>query len=158
MNNYAYIITECRKAHYGKWEKEAVEACISLLPTLTREELLHMMSSRWLKKNDEVRKAAFQQLFKEQLESHRKMISTSTIDELGSMLTEQNGKNVKWAREELKRRYLLENRDTQLRIISFFVKGTTKQDVQWGQVREKWQQRGMATPPSFLDFLRERAK
>lgn len=137
MNNYAYIINECKKAFYGKWEELAIKACISRLPSLSHEELVHLMSCRWLTKQDEVRKEVFRLLFKEQIEQHEQMISKSTIDELGAMLVEEGGNNVKWARMELKRRYQDASYEEQMRIISYFKKGTTKQDVKWGETREK---------------------
>ena len=137
MNNYAYIINECKKAFYGKWEELAIKACISRLPSLSHEELVNLLSSRWLTKKDEVRKEVFRLLFKEQIEQHEQMISKSTIDELGTMLIEKGGNNVKWARIELKRRYQDASHEEQMRIISYFKKGTTKQDVKWGETREK---------------------
>ena len=137
MNNYAYIINECKKAFYGKWEEQAIKACISRLPSLSHEELIHLMSCRWLTKQDEVRKEVFRLLFKEQIEQHEQMIATSTIDELGAMLIDKGGNNVKWARVELKKRYQKASPDDQEKIISYFKKGTTKQDVKWGETHEK---------------------
>ena len=137
MNNYAYIVNECKKAFYGKWEEQAIKACISRLPSLSHEELVNLLSSRWLTKKDEVRKEAIKVLFKEQIEQHEQMIATSTIDELGAMLVEKGGNNVKWARIELKKRYQKVHRNEQMRIISYFMKGTTKQDVKWGIAHEK---------------------
>lgn len=137
MNNYAYIINECKKAFYGKWEEQAIKACISRLPSLSHEELVHLMSCRWLTKQDEVRIEVFRLLFKEQIEQHEQMISKSTIDELGAMLVEEGGNNVKWARIELKKRYKEVSPDDQVKIISYFKKGTTKQDVKWGIAHEK---------------------
>ena len=154
MNNYAYIVNECKKAFYGKWNEQAIDACVSRLEILSREELVSLLSCRWLKKNDEVRKEVVKVLFKEQLEQHEQLIATSTIDELGAMLIEKGGNNVKWARMELKRRYQDASHEEQMRIISYFKKGTTKQDVKWGTTREKWQQRGLANPPSFLDLIK----
>ena len=154
MNNYAYIVNECKKAFYGKWDEQAIDACVSRLEILSREELVSLLSCRWLKKNDEVRKEVVKVLFKEQLEQHEQMIATSTIDELGAMLIEKGGNNVKWARIELKRRYQEASLEEQMNIISFFKKGMTKQDVKWGTTREKWQQRGLANPPSFLDLIK----
>lgn len=154
MNNYAYIINECKKAFYGKWEEQAIKACISRLPSLSHDELVSLMSCRWLTKKDEVRKEVVKVLFKEQLEQHEQLIATSTIDELGAMLIEKGGNNVKWARMELKRRYQEASSDDQEKIISYFKKGTTKQDVKWGTVREKWQQRGLANPPSILNLIK----
>ena len=137
MNNYAYIINECKKAFYGKWEEQAIKACISRLPSLSHDELVNLMSCRWLTKQDEVRKEVFRLLFKEQIEQHEQMISKSTIDELGAMLVEEGGNNVKWARIELKKRYKEASPDDQVKIISYFKKGTTKQDVKWGIAHEK---------------------
>ena len=137
MNNYAYIVNECKKAFYGKWNEQAIDACVSRLEILSREELVSLLSCRWLKKNDEVRKEVVKVLFKEQLEQHEQLIATSTIDELGAMLVEECGNNVKWARIELKKRYKEASPDNQVKIISYFKKGTTKQDVKWGIAHEK---------------------
>ena len=120
MNNYAYIVNECKKAFYGKWDEQAIDACVSRLEILSREELVSLLSCRWLKKNDEVRKEVVKVLFKEQLEQHEQLIATSTIDELGAMLIEKGGNNVKWARIELKRRYQETTHEEQMRIISYF--------------------------------------
>ena len=154
MNNYAYIVNECKKAFYGKWDEQAIDGCVSQLGTLSREELVLLLSCRWLTKQDEVRKEAVKVLFKEQIEQHEQLIATSTIDELGAMLIEKGGNNVKWARIELKKRYKEASSDDQEKIISYFKKGTTKQDVKWGTVREKWQQRGLANPPSILNLIK----
>lgn len=113
MNNYAYIVNECKKAFYGKWDEQAIDGCVSQLGTLSREELVLLLSCRWLTKQDEVRKEAVKVLFKEQIEQHEQLIATSTIDELGAMLIEKGGNNVKWARMELKRRYKEASSDDQ---------------------------------------------
>ena len=49
MTNYEYIASECRKAHYGQWEEVAIERCIEKMKILTRDELLNLFTSRWLK-------------------------------------------------------------------------------------------------------------
>lgn len=149
MNNYAYIINECKKAFYGKWEEQAIKACISRLPSLSHEELIHLMSCRWLTKQDEVRKEVFKLLFREQIERHEHMIATSTIDELGAMLIDKGGNNVKWARVELKKRYQKASPDEQMIIASYFKNGTTKQDVKWGMAHEKNTPCENDNPPSF---------
>ena len=150
MNVYVYIMNECKKAHYGKWEENVVEACVDRLPKLSRQELVHLLTSRWLGKSDELRKEIVKVLFKEQIEEHQRKISSSSIDELGAMLIEKGGNNVKWARIELKARYKKATHAEQMEIISYFKRGTTKQDVKWGEVRAKWQQRGYAEPPRFF--------
>ena len=149
MNNYAYIINECKKAFYGKWEELAIKACISRLPSLSHEELVNLLSSRWLTKKDEVRKETVKVLFKEQIKQHEQMITTSTIDELGAMLVEKGGNNVKWARIELKKRYQKASPYEQMIIASYFKNGTTKQDVKWGMAHEKNSPCEIDNPPSF---------
>ncbi len=149
MNNYAYIVNECKKAFYGKWDEQAIDGCVSQLGTLSREELVLLLSCRWLTKQDEVRKEAVKVLFKEQIEQHEQLIATSTIDELGAMLIEKGGNNVKWARIELKKRYQKASPDEQMIIASYFKNGTTKQDVKWGMAHEKNSPCEIDNPPSF---------
>ena len=151
MTNYEYILSECKKAHYGQWNAATVVSCIEKLNGLTRDELMRLFTSRWLIHKCEVREAIFGLLFKEQLERRIAKIRDASIDELGAMLIEKNGDYVVLARKELKERYQRTNHETQIRIIGYFIKGTTKSDVSWGAVREKWQKRGFANPPSMFD-------
>ena len=151
MSDYEYIINECKKAHYGKWEEQNFAACVSRLEKLTHQQLVKLLRSQWLNREDEFRKVVGRLFFKVQIEEHQRMINTSSIDELGEMLTEKNGNNVKWARAELKKRYQETDHGNQMKIIGYFIKGTTKQDVKWGEVRKKWQALGFANPPSIFD-------
>lgn len=64
---------------------------------------------------------------------------------------EPNGNYVKLARVELKKRYQVADKDTQRVIIGYFMHASAKQDRKWGEVREKWQKRGFANPPSFFE-------
>lgn len=154
MTNYEYILSECKKAHYGVWSEKAVNECIQRLDGLTRDELVRLLTSRWLSPKDEVRKAVSRTLFHEQLEQRDAKIREATIDELGAMLIEQNGNYVKLAREEMKKRYQIVDKDTQMTIIGFFLKAQSKADKKWGEVREKWQKRGFANPSRFFETLR----
>lgn len=157
MTNYEFILSECKQAHYGKWEPNAVSACVDRLRGMTREELLRLFTSRWLDQKCEVRKVIFGLLFKEQLERRETLIRDATIDELGTMLTEKGGNYVKMARQELKERYKSVEHDAQMCIIRFFLKGNTKQDRKWGEVREKWQKLGFANPPSIFDSWKKKS-
>lgn len=151
MTNYEYILGECRKAYRGGWDSIAIVECIDKLKELSREELLRLFTSRWLDKKSEVHEAIFGLLFHEQLEQRRELIQNATIDELGKMLIEKDSNYVALARKELKERYQRLDHGSQMRIIRYFIKGTTKSDVSWGVVREKWQKRGIANPPSIFD-------
>ena len=64
---------------------------------------------------------------------------------------EKDGNYVKLARQELKQRYQAVDHDLQMKIIYFFLHANGKQDKKWGEVREKWQKRGFANPPSIFD-------
>lgn len=153
MSNYEYILNECRKAHYGIWTHTAIDACSERLKGLTRDELVRLFTSRWSDRKCEVREAIFRLLFHEQLEKRKALIRDATIDELGTMLDEKSGNYVKMAREELKKRYQNAGHDTQMHIIRYFQQASTKQDKKWGDIREKWQKRGYANPPSIFDTL-----
>ena len=137
MTNYEYILNECKKAHYGAWKADAVSACVEKLKELSRSELLRLFTSRWLDKKDEVRKAIFNLLYGERLAMRAKMIREASIEELGAMLMEKDGNYVKLGRQELKERYKSVDLDVRMQIIHFFKNGTTKQDVKWGEAREK---------------------
>lgn len=151
MTNYEYILSECKQAHYGTWSEKAVNACIGRLNGLTRNELLRLLTSRWLSPKDEVRTAVFGLLFQKQLEQRDAKVKEAAIVELGAMLLEKNGNYVKLARDELKKRYQVSDKNTQLTIIGFFLRASSRQDRKWGEVRDKWQQRGFANPPNIFD-------
>lgn len=151
MTNYEYILSESKRAHYSAWSEKTVNECIQRLDGLTRDELVRSLTSRWLSPKDEVRKAVSRTLFQEQLAQREAKIKNATIDDLGAMLIEQNGNYVKLAREEMKKRYQIVDKDTQMTIIGFFLKAQSKADKKWGEVREKWQKRGFANPPSIFD-------
>ena len=68
------------------------------------------------------------------------------------MLIENGVNNVKWARIELKRRYQETTHEEQMRIISYFKNGTTKQDVKWGETREKNYSVDSPILPGVLDL------
>ena len=151
MTNYEYILNECKRAHYGQWNAAATEACMDRLKEMRREELMRLFTSRWLSQKCEVRRAVFGLLFQKQLEQRVALIRDATIDELGAMLIEKGGNYVTLARKELKERYQHAGHDTQMTIIRFFLRASSKQDRKWGEVREKWQKRGFANPPSIFD-------
>jgi len=151
MTNYEYILNECKNAHYKHWTPSNVETCVNNLKGLSREELVRLFTSRWLDKKDELRQAIFEMLFRNEMAELDALIRNASIDELGQMLIERKGKYVKRARLELKERYNQGDHDTQMLIIRYFMKGQTKSDVKWGEVREKWQKRGFANPPSIFD-------
>lgn len=152
MTNYEYILSESKRAHYGAWSEKTIAECIQRLNGLTRDELIRLLTSRWLSPKDEVRKAVTRTLFHEQLERREAKIREATVDELGLMLTEPNGNCVKLARVELKKRYQVADKDTQMVIIRYFMHASANQDRKWGEVREKWQKRGFANPPSFMEM------
>lgn len=151
MTDYEYVLIECKRAHYDKWTQTAIDACVEKLQNFTRPDLLRLLTSRWLDRKDELRKVIFAMLYRTELDKIDYFIHESPIEELGPMLAEQNGKYPKLIREELKARYNASDHNTQIRIIGYFLKSRSKQDRQWGEVREKWQKRGFANPPSIFD-------
>jgi len=156
MTNYEYILNECKRAYHCGWKEDAVNVCIEKLEGLSRSELMRLFTSLWLEKKTKVREAIFYLLFGERLKERDRMIREASIEELGEMLTTKDGNYVKLARKELKDRYQTTNHSDQMLIISFFLNGTTKMDIKWGEVRTKWQERGYANPPSIFETLKMR--
>lgn len=156
MTNYEFILHECKKAHYGSWNIVAVDACMQRLQGLTREELVRLLTSKWVGRKDEVRMEASRLLLQEQRNQGEAKIRNAATEELGRMLAELKGDYLKLTRKELKRRYQALDQPRQMAIIRLFLNAPSKQDRKWGEVREKWQKRGLANPPSIFDLMKKK--
>ena len=91
MTNYEYILNECKRAHYGKWDLVATRECVYRLKGLSREEQLRLFTSRWLSRKCELLDAIFIVLFKKRLEQCQKRIRNATIAELDNMPIDMDG-------------------------------------------------------------------
>ena len=48
MTDYEYIIQQVKRFHFTKWDENVLRECQSILPNLTREELVSIYRSRLL--------------------------------------------------------------------------------------------------------------
>lgn len=48
MTDYEYIIQQVKKFHFTKWDENVLRECQSILPNLTRAELVSIYRSRLL--------------------------------------------------------------------------------------------------------------
>jgi hypothetical protein len=56
-----YIMAECRKSHFTRWDESELRSCQEVLPNLMREELVKLYRSKWV--DDKLRKTVFKVLF-----------------------------------------------------------------------------------------------
>lgn len=139
MTDYEYIMTQCRKYHFKKWNEEELALCQSLLASLSRQELLSLYRCRWLGDNDELKKTVFQVLFADKVGKREERIKGLSTDELIKEFRERNTNNRALIRKEMRERYKT-NRD-KYKIADIF-NSSTKGDQQWvaSQIRKEKRQ------------------
>ena len=64
MTDFEYILTRCRKYHFTKWDEDELRECQSVLPSLTRTELVSLYRSRLLDEKHPLRQTAFKVLLR----------------------------------------------------------------------------------------------
>lgn len=63
MTDYEYIMAQCRKFHFSGWDKGVLRECQSIMPNLTRDELVGVYRSRLLGDKHPLKETAFKVLF-----------------------------------------------------------------------------------------------
>ena len=63
MTDYEYIMAQSRKFHFTQWDENVLRECQSIMPNLTREELVKVYRSRLLDERHPLKKTAFNVLF-----------------------------------------------------------------------------------------------
>ena len=136
MSDYEYIFKQARKFHYSKWDDEELRKCVDMLPNLSREELMSLYRSKWLKDDKTFREAIFNTLFMDQIGKREERIKTEDLDLLIQEFQDKKGGNVALARRELRERYKA-GKDKQKIAGVFNV--STKADQQWvkSQIRKE---------------------
>jgi hypothetical protein len=132
MTDYEYIITQCRKYHFTKWDDEELRKCVDKLAGLPRQELTALYYSRWVKEDKTFRESVFNTLFKNQVGKREERIKNMSTEELIAAFREKEKGNVSLIRMEMRDRYKA-GRDKQQIAMAFNY--ATKSDQQW----VKWQ-------------------
>lgn len=136
MEDFEYIMRECRKSHYTHWDETVLENCMSMLPNLTREQLFALYRSKWLADRDPLKQAVFKVLFADKIGKREERIKNLDIDELIKEFKDKKSGNVALSREELRERFK-EGKDKQKIACAF--ENSTKGDQQWvkSQIRKE---------------------
>ena len=140
MTDYEYILKQARKFHYSKWTDEELRKCVDMLPNLSREELMSLYRSRWLKEDKTFREALFNTLFKDQIGKRETRIKELDTAALIEEFQDKKSGNVALIRNELRERYKAK-KDRPL-IAAAFEK-STKNDLQWVKNRIKEENEGV---------------
>jgi len=136
MTDYKYIMGQCKKFHFTTWDEDALRECQSIMPNLTRDELVRVYRSRLLGEKHPLKQTAFKVLFADKVGKREERIKTEDTDALIQEFLDKKGGNVALARKELRERYKA-GKDKQ-KIASVF-NVSTKSDQQWvkSQIRKE---------------------
>ncbi|MBR1428327.1 MAG: hypothetical protein IJ582_04745 [Prevotella sp.] len=136
MTDYEYIMGQCKKFHFTTWDEDALRECQSIMPNLTRDELVRVYRSRLLGEKHPLKQTAFKVLFADKVGKREERIKTEDTDALIQEFLDKKGGNVALARKELRERYKA-GKDKQKIAGVFNV--STKSDQQWvkSQIRKE---------------------
>lgn len=136
MTDYEYIIQQVKRFHFTKWDENVLRECQSILPNLTRAELVSIYRSRLLDEKHSLKQTAFKVLFADKVGKREERIRNLPIDELIEEFKDKKSGNVALIRKELRERYKA-GKDKQ-KIAGIF-NVSTKSDMQWvkNQVRKE---------------------
>jgi len=136
MTDYKYIMGQCKKFHFTTWDEDALRECQSIMPNLTRDELVRVYRSRLLGEKHPLKQTAFKVLFADKVGKREERIKTEDTDALIQEFLDKKGGNVALARKELRERYKA-GKDKQKIAGVFNV--STKSDQQWvkSQIRKE---------------------
>lgn len=136
MTDYEHIMALCKKYHFTQWDDNVLRECQSIMPNLTRGELVNVYRSRLLADNHPLKQTAFKVLFADKVGKREERIKALDIDALIEEFNDKKNGNVALTRKELRERYKA-GKDKQ-KIAEVF-NSSTKSDQQWvkSQVRKE---------------------
>ena len=84
MDNLNFIMSQCKKGHYGKWTEESITECKQRIEKLSHDELFSLRISRWFQTGAEkhpLYESLYSCLHKDSIEkSFAQFENTSTPD------------------------------------------------------------------------------
>mgnify|MGYP007056160482 CR=1 FL=1 len=136
MTDYDYIMAQSRKYHFTQWDDNVLRECQSIMPNLTRDELVSVYRSRLLGDKHPLKQTTFKVLFADKVGKREERIKALDIDALIEEFKDKKSGNVALIRKELRERYKA-GKDKQKIAGVFNV--STKSDQQWvkSQVRKE---------------------
>ena len=82
MKDFDYILQQAKKAYYSGWNDVELRKCVDMLPSISRQELVMLYSSRWLSHDKPLKDSIFHLLFDARIEERDKKIKAMNVDEL----------------------------------------------------------------------------
>lgn len=134
MTDYEYIMKQCRKFHFMKWDEKEFMACQEVLPNLTREELVKLYRSKWV--NETLKNTVFKVLFADKIGKREQRIKDLDTDALIEEFRDKKSGNVALIRKEMRNRYK-ENKGYDRSKIAVAFNASTKGDQQWVKSQER---------------------
>ena len=140
MTDYEFIMEKCRKYHFTKWDENVLRECQSILPNLTREELVSVYRSKMLDERHPLSQTAFRVLFADKVGKREERIKALDTDALIAEFQDKKSGNVALIRKEMRDRYK-ENKGYDRSKITAAFNASTKGDQQWvtSQIRKEQQ-------------------
>ena len=135
MTDYENIIKQVKKFHFSKWDDGELRKCVDMLTELSRQELVMLYQSKWLRNETTFKDAIFNLLFKERIEERDKKIKAMNVDELIKNLQDENGYG-KFIVLEMKERYDSLDDEDKVKILDTLAE-TTKSNRKWAESKRK---------------------
>lgn len=136
MTDYEFIMAQCRKFHFTKWDENVLRECQETLPNLTRKQLVNVYRSRLLDEKDPLRQTAFKVLFADKVGKREERIKNLPTEKLIEEFGDKKCGNLALIRKEMRERYKV-GKDKSMIAAAF--NNATKSDQKWvkSQVRKE---------------------
>lgn len=136
MTDYEYIVAQCRKAHYSKWEDEELRKCVDMLIGLTHEQLFTLYTNKWLKEDKVMKEEVFKHLYMDKIGKREERIKYLPTDDLLEEFKDKKSGNISLIRNEMKARYKENVGDDRIKIATAF-KNSSPGDQNWIEHQER---------------------
>lgn len=136
MTDFEYIMAKCRKYHFTKWNENELRECKSILPSLTRKELLSLYRSKWVDEN--LRATVFKVLFEDKVGKRVERIHNLSTEELIMEFKDKKCGNIALIRKEMRERFK-QNKGSDRILVTNTFNVSLKSDQQWvkSQIRKE---------------------
>lgn len=141
MTDYEYILKQAKLSHYKGWDEGELRKCVDMLPNLSREELMALYTSRWLKDSKTLKQEIFKIMYMDRLGEREERFKEMSTNELINEFEERSTGNVSLIRQELRYRYKEDMGNDRIKIAAVFRNGT-KGDQQWLELQMRRERYG----------------
>lgn len=136
MTDYEYIVAQCRKAHYSKWEDEELRKCVEMLTSLSHEQLFSLYTNKWLKEDKVMKEEVFKHLYMDKIGKREERIKNLPTDDLLEEFKDKKSGNISLIRNEMKFRYKENTGNDRIKIATAF-KNSSPGDQNWIEHQER---------------------